>query len=412
MAGRIISAEDKQYLLSLQTSDFYVNGQLNLELMVDLFGTKTNKGANGIITLQKPRFDPTDEFMLNPGECNKNKEKVRTTVGQLVYNKLMFGDGLYKVVGYVNRTLNSKGVGQIESLLSTALLNGELTSDDFIKYLDRFQELALGFHHVISSSFTMRGLKPIPKVIKHRDQLLKENEEAIKKGDVLAIANMEKILVKEAEEILHDEPSLALYRSGARGSMGNNYKNLSIMRGPIQNPITGNYDTVQTSFLEGISKEAIPAMGNAVVGGSYPKAVGTAVGGYKFKEMSAALQAIVADEPGSDCGSKGYINIVINSGNKHEYVNRFIIEGSKLVQLTPEVIDKYLNKPLKMRDAMYCVGDKICAVCAGEQFNIINIKQIGLASSKVATTMVNLGMKKFHDTSVKLFDIDINDITL
>ena len=61
---------------------------------------------------------------------------------------------------------------------------------------------------------------------------------------------------------------------------------------------------------------------------------------------------------------------------------------------------------------MYCIGDKICAVCAGEQFNKLNIKTIGLASSKVGTTMVNLGMKKFHDSSVKLFDIDINDITL
>lgn len=413
MPGRIITAEEKQYLLSLKTEDFYNNiGQINFDLLVDIFGTKTIKGANGTITLNKPKFDPTDEFTLNPGECNENKEKLRTTAGQLVYNKILFGNGLYKVVGYVNRTLNSGKVSEIERMLSAALLDEKITADDFIRYLDTFQELALGFHHVISSSFTMRGLKPIPKVIKHRDQLLKEHAEEIASGDVLAVANIEKILVKEAEEILHDEPSLALYRSGARGSMGNNYKNLSIMRGPVQNPITGKYDTVPTSLFEGITKESIPAMGNGVVGGAYPKAVGTAVGGYKFKEISAALQAVVSDEPGTDCGSKGYINIVINSGNKNEYMNRFIIENGKLVQLTSEVIDKYLNKPLKMRDAMYCVGDKVCAVCAGEQFNKIGIKQIGLASSKVGTTMVNLGMKKFHDTSVKLYDIDINDITL
>ena len=413
MPGRIISAEEKQYLLSLKPEDFFNKiGQVNFELLVDLFGTKTIKGPNGVMTLQKPKFDPTDEFTLNPGECNENKEKLRTTAGQLIYNKIMFGKGLYKVTGYVNRTLNSGRVGDIEKDMSAALLDGKITVEDFIQYLDTFQELAMGFHHVISSSFTMRGIKPIPKVIKHRDQLLKEHADEIANGDVITVANIEKVLIKEAEEILKDEPSMALYRSGARGSMGNNYKNLSIMRGPVQNPITGKYDTIPTSFYEGITKESIPAMGNGVIGGSYPKAVGTAVGGYKFKEISAALQAVVCDDPGTDCGSKGYITLTITSGTKSEYLNRFIIEGGKLVQLTPQVIDKYLNKPVKMRDAMYCTGDKVCSVCAGEQFEKIGIKQIGLASSKVGTTMVNLGMKKFHDSSVKLYDIDLNDITI
>ena len=344
MAGRIISAEEKQYLLSLNNEDFFNKyDQIDFNLLVDLFGTKTIKGPNGTMTLQKPKFDPTDEFTLNPGECNENKEKLRTTVGQLVFNKIMFGRGLYKVVGYVNMTLNSKKVEAIEAKLSSALLQEQITTDQIIHYLDKFQELALGFHHVISSSFTMRGLKPIPKVIKHRDQLLKEHAAEIEAGDALTVANIEKILVKEAEEILHDEPSLALYRSGARGSMGNNYKSLSIMVGPKQNPITGKFDTVQTSLIEGVDKDAIPAMGNGVVGGSYPKAVGTAVGGYKFKEISSALQSVVADEPGTDCGSNGYIVITITASNKNEYTNRYIIEGSKLVLLSPDVIDNYIT---------------------------------------------------------------------
>lgn len=412
MAGRMITAEEKKYLLSLSFDDFYKKDRINFDLLIDLMGTKTIKGPNGLMTLQKPKFDPTDEFYLLPGEYHENKEKLRTTVGQYTYNMILFGDKLYNIVGYVNKTLNNKRVAEVEGILAVALQENKITSQDFIIYLDRFQELSLGFHHVIASSFTMRGLKPVPKVIKHRDQLLKENEEKVKQGDTITIANIESTLIKEAEEILHDEPSLALYRSGARGSMGNNYKSISIMQGPKQNPIDGSYELVSSSFMEGTPKESIAAVGNAVVGGAYPKAVGTAVGGYKFKEMSAALQAIVCDEPHTDCGSKGYINVIINNSNKKEYMNRYIIEGGKLVQLTPDIIDKYLNKPLKMRDAMYCTGDKICSACAGEQFNIINIKQIGLASSKVATTMVKLGMKKFHDSSVKIYDIDINDITI
>lgn len=413
MPGRVISAQEKQELLAIKREEYFNDmGQINIQQFVDLFGSKTITNPNGTQTIQKPKFEPTDEFTLKSGEYPDIKGDLRTTVGQYVYNIILFGGGLYKVVGYVNRTMNSSKVGALEAELSAALLDGRINSKDYIWYLDKFQELSLGCHHIISSSFTMRGLKPIPQVIKHRDKLLKENEEAIKNGDGMVVANIEKVLVKEAEEILKDEPSLALYRSGARGSMGNNYKNLSIMRGPVKNPITGKFDTVETSLLEGISKQAIPAMGNGVVGGSYPKAVGTAVGGYKFKEISAALQAVVCDDPGTDCGSKGYILITITSSNKSEYLNRYIIEGNKLVLLDPETITKYYGKQVKMRDAMYCVGDKVCSKCAGDQFNKIGIKQIGLASSKVGTTLVNLGMKKFHNTAIKIHTIDINDITV
>lgn len=412
MKGKIISEDDKKYILSLKYEDYFIDDGINFSLLCDLFGTKVTKDSKGKIKINKPRFDPTDEFTLLPNECDGNTEKCRTTIGQLVYNRILFGGGLYKIVGYIHRTINNKQVGKIEEQLSAALMSGKISVDEFINYLDRFQELSMGFHHVIASSFTMRGLKPVPQVIKHRDQLLKQHAKEVEEGDVITIANIEKTLVKEAEEILHDEPSLALYRSGARGSMGNNYKNLSIMRGPIQDPMTGKYDIVKTSFIEGINKQDIAPAGNSVVAGAYPKAVGTAEGGYKFKEMSAALQAIVVDKPGSDCGSKGYVETVIRPSNKSEYLFRYIIENNKLVMLDYDNIDKYVNKVVKMRDAMYCIGDKICAVCAGEQFNKLNIKTIGLASSKVGTTMVNLGMKKFHDSSVKLFDIDINDITL
>lgn len=410
-----ISQEDKEYLLSLTVEDFVsdrYDNKLNYSLITDLFGTKTAIGEDGKLKIIPPRFEPTDEFTLNPNEYPGVNDKLRTTVGQYLYNMIMFRSKLYTIVGYVNKTLNKKAVGKIEGQLSSALMMDKITVDDFIEYLDNFQRLSMGIHHIISSSFTMRGLKPIPEVMKHKEQLLKQHSKDIEEGNVIAIANIEKTLVKEAEEILHDEPSLALYRSGARGSMGNNYKSMSIMKGAIQDPATGKYDIITSSYIEGISKRDISAAGNNVVGGTYPKSVGTAVGGYKFKEMSSALQAIVCDEPGTDCGSKGYIEVIMKESNKNEYLYRYIIEGSKLILLDSTNIDKYVNKPVKMRDAMYCIGDKLCAVCAGEQFNKLNIKSIGLASSKVGSTMVNVGMKSFHDNSVKLYDIEIDDIVI
>ena len=415
MKGRKISQAEKDYLLSLTVEDFIgeqYRNTLNYSLITDLFGTKTTVDDKGKVKIEKPKFDPTDEFVLEPKEYPNVKEKLRTTVGQYVYNMVLFRKKLYTVVGYVNKTLNAKGISKVDEQISSALMSDEITVEDFIEYVDNFQRLSIGAHHIIASSFTMRGLKPVPEIVKRKQQLFKQHAKEIEEGNVIVAANIERTLVAEAEKILHDEPSLALYRSGARGSMGNNYKSISIMKGAIQDPATGKYDIITNSYLEGIHKKDIPAAGNNVVGGTYPKSVGTAVGGYKFKEMSAALQAIVCDEPGTDCGSKGYIEVIITPSNKQEYLYRYIIEGNKLVLLDNTNIDKYINKPVKMRDAMYCIGDKLCATCAGEQFNKLNIKSIGLASSKVGSAMVNIGMKSFHDSSVKLYDIDLNDITL
>ena len=149
-----ISDADKKYLLSLKPEEMKSDIEVN-SLLIDLFGTKTKKDENGKIIFIKPRFEPTDELVLNPGECNGNKTKVRTTVGQLMFNKYIFGGGLYKVVGYIAKTLNSGGVSEVERVLSDALLSDRITVDDMIDYLDRFQNLSIGFQHVIASSFTM-----------------------------------------------------------------------------------------------------------------------------------------------------------------------------------------------------------------------------------------------------------------
>ena len=73
---------------------------------------------------------------------------------------------------------------------------------------------------------------------------------------------------------------------------------------------------------------------------------------------------------------------------------------------------KYIDKTVKMRSVMYCATDKKCNCCAGNMFYKLGLENAGLTSSRVATTLTKLGMKKFHDTVVKAEEIDINDILL
>jgi len=83
------------------------------------------------------------------------------------------------------------------------------------------------------------------------------------------------------------------------------------------------------------------------------------------------------------------------------------------VLLDGESIDKYIGKTVKLRSPMYCAGGaKKCNICLGEIYYTLGIENVGLAASKLSTTILNLNMKKFHDASANLHDIDLNTITM
>ena len=58
---------------------------------------------------------------------------------------------------------------------------------------------------------------------------------------------------------------------------------------------------------------------------------------------------------------------------------------------------------------MYCIGDRICNKCAGDLYYRLNINNVGLIFNSVGTTILNLSLKKFHDMSVKVSEIDPNN---
>ena len=77
MKGRKISQAEKDYLLSLTVDDFIgeqYRNTLNYSLITDLFGTKTTVDDKGKVKIEKPKFDPTDEFVLEPKEYPNVKE--------------------------------------------------------------------------------------------------------------------------------------------------------------------------------------------------------------------------------------------------------------------------------------------------------------------------------------------------
>ena len=402
----VLTNEQKQFFLKLKREDItaeFIETNLSDRMTID---KKSGKTIN-----IPSKFKTYDTFTLEKGEYF-NTEKVVTNVGLFLFNKILIEEKFKDVVGYVNTPVTKNVQNSIEDKLSNALLNDKIETIDMVTYLNRTQWLSKQFNSVFSGSFTMKTLKPVPAVMKRRDHLLKENKEALDNGDVITAVKIETEIKEMAKKELKGDPGMDLYDSGARGSFDNNYKSISLMKGPVFNPTTGKWDVVQSNLMEGIRKEDIPSYGNAVVAGQYPKSVGTQTGGYLAKQLTAAFQGIVLDKPGSDCGTKGTLEVLITPWIKKDLLYRNIVENGKLVQLTEENIDKYLNKKVKLRSPMFCTSENLCRTCAGAMYDKLGIDNVGLTTSKVASTLLNLNMKKFHDTSAHVTKIDINKITL
>lgn len=258
--GRQLNPEARAELLALTYED------ITFEKLLDLFSSKSER-VNGKVVVKPPRIKVDDETILKPKECF-NKTEVRTTAGQIVWNKFMIEQNFADIVGYVAEAINGGKMKQIENILSEALLNDKITVESMVQFLDDSQWLSKQFHVVICGSFTMETLKPNPKVVKERERLVKENREALDAGDAITASKIETELIDLAKKELAGDHGLDLYNSGARGSFGNNYKNVSVFRGPIFNPAKGRFDIATTTFMEGIKKEELFMFGNGIVTGA------------------------------------------------------------------------------------------------------------------------------------------------
>jgi hypothetical protein len=123
----------------------------------------------------------------------------------------------------------------------------------------------------------------------------------------------------------------------------------------------------------------------------------------------AAFQGVELDEEGSDCGTEITLTVKITEKNYKKFLYTYIVEGNKLVCLSPDKIKNYIGKTVKKRSPLYCKTPKICEKCFGRLPYIIGIKKIGLTVSQLAESLKNLSMKRFHSSSVKLGKVNLEE---
>lgn len=385
---------DIEFLLNIKEDD------VTSSFIMEVFGEFAGKS----------RFKPYDliEIPVNSyGTSTKNKNKFTTTVGLWIFNKYFIENDLFDQLKYINYTINKSTFGKINSILSSALLEDRLELSVFKRYLMKTQKF-MPYVSILSPSQTLKMLTITKQLDKMKKELVKKYDKEVKAGDPIIAEKIESELLNYAKEILKDDPSMDSYNSGARGSWGNNFKNIYVMKGAIKDPDPNKgYNIALSNYRTGISKEEYGVFANSLSAGPYSRAAKTAIGGYWEKLFTNAYQHVILDKEGSDCKTDKYITVDFSEQNISDYIYSYVIQGSQLIEINSENMSKFDKKVVKLRFSSMCKSKTgICNKCAGNLYYKLGITNVGMTIPIVASTLKNLCMKNFHDSSVKTIEID------
>jgi hypothetical protein len=406
-AGGILSNELKKELLAIKSKDLTINK------IAKLFGNTVSmadkgKSKKSVFDVHYPKFNPQAKFTLQAGEYI-NKETITTTVGIFLFNKLMVEGMLEDVVpgGYYNEICNKSKFGKLTDMVAEAIMSQKIQiKPTVVEWLNAYEFWGLGLVSIFATSYSMETIVPNKKLEDMKKKLLQEAPDK----SLATLSGIEQKLIAEADKLTDGTPGKFLFDSGARGSFSNDFKNMAISIGPVENPIDGSYDFMTSNYMEGIKKEDIPAAANSIVNAEYPKAVGTSVGGYFAKQFYSVFQSMSIDEDGTDCGTKKGLNVVLTKGNISDYTDQYIMDGTTLIPIDENLPSQYMDHTVMVRSPLYCISDKLCSKCAGRRFYKVGITDIGLTTPAMTGSIQNAQLKRRHSMEVKLDYINENEL--
>lgn len=394
----------KQRILSAQLEEFDKN------FIESLFASYHDRESGEY----KPApFDPTAKIKLTHAEYEWVPKEVETTLGMLFMNRFVLEyAGVIQHLGYWNRQLNKKGLGAMDTAVNNLVVTDQIDTKTMGKYIDRRDQLGFQCAAFLAVSISAGLIRPMHDVQQRKLELMKEHEKRINSNNateqILAVNEIEKELMGMVRNNLKADSGYDMYASGD-GNLDNNYKTINVMRGAVFNDITGRFDVVESSLMDGVKKHDIPAFSNSVVAGAYPSAIGTADAGYMAKIILALLQSEHIDpDPNSDCGTNVTIPLTISNSNKQYVLYRYINEGGKKKLLTMDNVGEYVGQTVQLFSPQCCTHDAICGKCAGQVFHNLGVTNVGLLVSAITQKLLNIKLKSKHDLSQKARIIDKN----
>lgn len=252
--------------------------------VVELFGEfdgKVRANPYDLITVPKGAYGLADS------KRGVNIKPFTTTVGKLIWNKMYIlrNPSIYEAIGWVDDIVSKKVFNKLYKKLGYMLLEGKIDKGEFKRFAMTTQ-LTMPYVQFLSPSFTDKMLLSSSFITKEKEKKIKENKAAFDAKDIKEIDRVSKELLDYATKEMDDDPSFDMFKSGAGGDLGNNYKNMFIMRGTVKrgDPTRG-YSVITSNYIDGVAESEYADLADSLAEGPYNRSKKTEVGGYWGSDM-------------------------------------------------------------------------------------------------------------------------------
>lgn len=247
--------------------------------VVELFGEfegKVRANPYDLITVPKGAYGLADS------KRGVNIKPFTTTVGKLIWNKMYIlrNPSIYEAIGWVDDIVSKKVFSKLYKKLGYLLLEGKIDKSEFKRFAMTTQ-LTMPYVQFLSPSFTDKMLLSSSFIDKEKAKKIKENKAAFDARDIKVVDQVSKELLDYATKEMDDDPSFDMFKSGAGGDLGNNYKNMFIMRGTVKrgDPTRG-YSVITSNYIDGVAESEYADLADSLAEGPYNRSKKTEIGGY------------------------------------------------------------------------------------------------------------------------------------
>ena len=403
VSKEIKEPQEVERFIALKENDITMS--LIMELFGD-FGKFQRYNPYDLITVRAGEYGG----QLPNGQPKFNSKPFTTTVGRLIFNKYFIEcePELLDMIGFVNENVGKKAYGKLYDQLGYAILEDRISIETYKRFCVKTQKF-MPYVSILAPNHSDNMLTITKQINKKKEELIAKNKEAFDNGDVKVVDQVSKELLEYARELMKDDPAMDMFLSGAGGSFENNFKNMFIMRGSVQDPDPRkSYNIITSNYIDGVSKEEYSKLANTLAAGPYSRSKKTELGGYWEKLFLTAFQHIVLEEPDSDCGTKRHITMKVTDKNIGQVMYSYVINNDgSLTEITSKNQDKFIGKTVKLRFSSMCESKKgICNKCAGNLFYRLGIRNVGASTPQIPSKLKVLSMKLFHDDQLNFTEMD------
>lgn len=351
--------------------------------------------------------EPTDIVYLPPGIiANHAKgETIETSVGLFVLNYVVLATSFGDKIPYINGHWNS---GSLQRTIGDMLINKVISPEQMVTYANHLFYIG-PMTEIFAPNLTHHSLTTDPKMNEYKEELIKENAEGLAAGNPITMVKIEKALIEKDKEYNKGDPAELFLIKGKYWNVVR--KKLYCTHGMVERfGAKGTFDFVPNSLGQGWTQDAFAILNNETRSGSYSRAMETAEGGAKAKEILRVFQNTRVTE--QDCHTTVTVPTHIRDYNASEYIYRHIVlEDGTMTEITAENYKSFIGQVVNMRSPEGCkTKNGYCYTCVGRLFESLGQDAFATVVQALASDFLLRSLKRMHGVVVATYRLGpLND---